>query len=105
MKNSLFWSDVVTRVLSTYVVVIFAMWWSGFIVAMVVNLEWLDLVWYWVRGLPLVAQITVWVLFLPGMVGLWIWESSYPALIRLLAFGGIVGWTALAVSSFLRAVR
>ena len=29
----------------------------------------------------------------------------YPALIRLLAFGGIVGWTLLAVSSFLRAVR
>ena len=60
---------------------------------------------YWVRGLPLVAQIIVWVLFLPGMVGLWTWESSYPAMIRLLAFGGIVGWTALAVSSFLRAVR
>ena len=105
MRDPSFWSDVVTRVLSTYAVVIFVMWWSGFIVAMVVNLEWLDLVWYWVRGLPLVAQITVWVLFLPGMVGLWIWESSYPALIRLLAFGGIAGWTVLAVSSFLRAVR
>ena len=55
MKDPSFWSDVVTRVLSTYAVVIFAMWWGGFIVAMVVN--------------------------------------SYPALIRLLAFGGIVGWT------------
>ena len=45
MKNSLFWSDVVTRVLSTYAVMIFAMWWGGFIVALVVNREWLDLVW------------------------------------------------------------
>ena len=108
MKELSFWSDVtssVTRVLSTYAVVIFAMWWGGFIVALVVNREWLDLVWNWVRGLPLVAQITVWVLFLPGMVGLWIWEYSYPALIRILAFGGIVGWTVLAVSSFLRTVR
>ncbi len=68
MRDPSFWSDVVTRVLSTYAVVIFAMWWSGFIVAMVVNLEWLDLVWYWVRGLPLVAQIIVWVLFLPSML-------------------------------------
>ena len=69
MRDPSFWSDVVTRVLSTYAVVIFVMWWSGFIVAMVVNLEWLDLVWYWVRGLPLVAQIIVWVLFLPLHVG------------------------------------
>ena len=105
MRDPSFWGDVVTRILSTYTVVIFAMWWSGFIVALVVNLEWLDLVWYWVRGLPLVAQIIVWVLFLPGMVGLWTWESSYPAMIHLLAFGGIVGWTALAVSSFFRVVR
>jgi hypothetical protein len=39
------------------------------------------------------------------MVGLWIWESSWPAFLRLLAFAGIVGWTLLAVSSFVRAVR
>ena len=48
-------------------------------------------------GLELGARLALcrtdhrWVLFLPGMVGLWIWESSYPAMIRLLAFGGIVG--------------
>jgi len=44
-------------------------------------------------------------LFLPIMVGLWIWESSWPALGNLLGFAGIVGWTLLAVSGFLRAVR
>jgi hypothetical protein len=105
MRDSSFWSDVVTRVLRTYAIVIFAILWIGFIVALVVNRAWLDLVWNWARALPLVAQIIVWVLFLPGMAGLWIWESSWPVLVRLLAFGGIIGWTVLAVSSFLRAAR
>ena len=105
MRDPSFWSDVVTRVLNTYAIVTFAVLWVGFAIALVVNREWLDLLWNWVRALPSVAQIIVWVLFLPSMVGLWIWESSWPALVRLLAFGGIVGWTLLAVFNFLRSVR
>ncbi len=105
MRDSSFWSVTVPRVLSTYAIVIFAMLWVGFAIALVVNREWLDLLWNWVRALPSVAEIIVWVLFLPIMTGLWIWESSWPALVRLLAFAGIVVWTLLAVSSFLRAVR
>jgi len=105
MRDSSFWSVTVPRVLSTYAIVIFAMLWVGFAIALVVNREWLDLLWNWVRALPSVAEIIVWVLFLPIMVGLWIWESSWPALGHLLAFAGIVVWTLLAVSSFLRAVR
>ena len=105
MRDSKFWSVTVARVLSTYAIVIFALLWVGFAIALVVNPEWLDWLWNWVRALPSVAEIIVWVLFLPIMVGLWIWESSWPALVRLLAFAGIVGWTLLAVSSFLRAVR
>ncbi len=105
MRDSSFWSVIVTRVLSTYAIVIFAMLWVGFAIALVVNREWLDLLWNRVQALPSVAKIIVWVLFLPGMVGLWIWESSWPDLVRLLAVAGIVVWTLVAVSSFLRAVR
>ena len=105
MRDSPFWSVTVPRVLSTYAIVIFAMLWVGFASALVVNREWLDLLWNWVRALPSVVEIIVWVLFLPIMAGLWIWESSWPALVRLLALAGIVVWTLLAVSSFLRAVR
>jgi hypothetical protein len=105
MSDSTFWDVTVPRVLSTYAVVIFAVLWVGFVIALVVNRDWLDLLWNWVRALPTVAEIIVWVLFLPIMVGLWIWESSWPALVRLLTFAGIVAWTILAVSSFLRAVR
>jgi hypothetical protein len=105
MRDSSFWSVLVTRVLSTYAIVIFAMLWVGFAIALVVNREWLNLLWNWVQALPSVAKIIVWVLFLPGMVGLWIWESSWPDLLRLLAFIGIVVWTLVAASSFLRAVR
>jgi len=105
MRDSSFWSVTVPRVLSTYAIVIFAMLWVAFAIALVVNREWLDLLWNWVRALPSVAEIIIWLLFLPIMVGLWIWESSWPALIHLLAFAGIVVWTLLAVSSFLRAGR
>ena len=105
MRDSSFWSVTVPRVLSTYAIVIFTMLWVGFAIALVVNREWLDLLWNWVQALPSVAEIIVWVLFLPIMVGLWIWESSWPDLVHLLAFAGIVVWTLLAVSSFLRAVR
>jgi hypothetical protein len=104
MRDSSFWNVAATRVLSTYAVVIFATLWIGFTIAMVVDPEWLDLLWNWVRALPFVAETIVWVLFFPIMVGLWICESSWSTLVRLLASGGIVVWTLLAVSSFLRAV-
>ena len=105
MRDSSFWNVTVPRVLSTYAIVIFAMLWIGFAIALVVNREWLDLLWNWVQALPSVAKIIVWALFLPIMVGLWIWGSSWSILGNLLAFAGIVVWTLLAVSSFLRAVR
>ena len=105
MNDSSFWNITVPRVLSAYAVLTFAILWVGFAIALIVNPEWLDLLWNWVRALPSVAEIIVWVLFLPIMTGLWIWESSWPALVRLLAFAGIVVWTLFAVSSFLRAVR
>jgi hypothetical protein len=105
MRDSSFWNVTVPRVLGTYAVLIFAILWVGFAIALVVNREWLDLLWNWVRALPLVPEIILWVVFLPIMVGLWIWESSWPALVRLLASAGIVVWTVLAVSSFVRAVR
>jgi hypothetical protein len=105
MRDSSFWSVTLPRVLSTYAIMMFAMLWVGFAIALVVNREWLDLLWNWVKALPSVAEIIIWVLFLPIMVGLWIWESSWPALVRLLACAGMGVWTLLAVSSFSRAVR
>ena len=105
MRDSSFSSELVPRVLGTYAILIFAVLWVGFAVALVVNREVLDLLWSWVQALPSVAEVIVWVLFLPIMVGLWIWVSSWPDLVRLLAFAGIVVWTLLAVSSFARTVR
>jgi hypothetical protein len=105
MRDSSFWSVTVRRVLSTYAIVIFAILWVGFAIALVVNRELLDLLWNWVRALPAVAEIIIWLLFLPIMVGLWIWESSGSAIVHILALAGIVVWTTLAVYSFFQAVR
>ena len=97
-------SLTVRRVLSIYAIVIFAILWVGFAIALVGNREWLDLLWNWVRAFPTVAEIIIWVLFLPIMVGLWVWESSTSTLVHFLGLTGIVIWTTLAVYSFFQAV-
>ena len=105
MSDSSFWRVAFTRVLNIYSIVIFLILWIGFAVALAVNPEWLDLLWNWVRGLPLLVEIVVWVLFLPIVIGLWIWTSSGPVLLRLLGAAGIVGWTVVAVVNFVRVVK
>ena len=102
MKEASFWNDFVPRTMNTYCIVIFVLLWVGFAIALLVNQEWLDLLWNSVRGLPLVWEIIVWIVLLPAMVLLWIWQSSWPALLRALGFAGIAGWTLLAASSFFR---
>ena len=105
MSDSTFWDVTVPRVLGTYANVIFLVLWVGFIAALVVNREWLDVLWNWAQALPIVARIIVWVLFLPILVGLWIWESTWSVLGRLVGFAGIVAWTLLAVTSLIRDFR
>ena len=105
MRDSAFWDITVPRVMTIFANVIFAMLWVGFIIAIALNREWLDVLWGWVQELPLVPKIIVWVLFLPILVGLWIWESSWPILGRMAGLVGIVAWTILAVNSFYKLFR
>lgn len=105
MKDSTFWDVTLPRGMTIYANLVFLILWVGFIVALVVNREWLDVVWNLVQALPLVPKIIAWVLFLPIMVGLWIWESSWSTLGNLLGFAGIVGWTLLAVSGIFKYFR
>jgi hypothetical protein len=105
MSETSFWNDTFAKILTLYANLIFVVLWVGFVIALIVNRLWLDQLWIWVGGLPLVPRIIVWVLILPIMVGLWIWESSWPTLGRIVGFAGIVGWTLLAVSSVFRNFR
>lgn len=105
MTETSFWNDLVTKTLTIYANVIFALLWIGFALALVVNQEWLDMLWNWAQALPPVTRIIVWLVFLPVLVGLWIWESSWPFLGRLAGLTGIVGWTLLAVNSWFKAFR
>jgi hypothetical protein len=103
--ESSFWDITVPRVLTIYANVIFVVLWTGFIIALVVNREWLDVLWNWAQALPWVPKIIVWMIFLPIMVSLWIWESSWPALGRLGGFTGIAAWTLVAVFNLFRVFR
>jgi hypothetical protein len=105
MRETSFWNDIISRTMTIYANLIFVVLWVGFVIALVVNREWLDEIWIWVQTLPSVPKIIVWALFLPIMVGLWIWESSWPALGRLVGFAGIVAWTLLAVYSIFKFFR
>ena len=105
MKDSTFWAVTVPRVMSVYANTIFMVLWVGFVIALIVNREWLDVLWNWVQALPLAPKIIIWVIFTPIMAGLWIWESAWPVLGRLVGFTGIVAWTLLAVSSLIKAFR
>ena len=91
--------------MTIYANAIFVVLWVGFVIALVANREWLDVLWNWAQTLPLVPKIIVWMVFLPIMAGLWIWESSWPALGRLVGFAGIVAWTLVAVSNLFRVFR
>lgn len=105
MRNSTFWEVTVPRAMSIYANVIFVVLWVGFAIALIVNREWLDVLWNWAQALPLAPKIIAWVLFMPVMAGLWIWESSWPALGRLAGLAGIAVWTLVAVSSLYKAFR
>ena len=105
MKDSTFWAVTVPRVMSVYANAIFMVLWVGFVIALVVNREWLDVIWGWVQALPLAPKIITWVIITHIMVGLWIWESSWSIPARLVGFTGIVAWTLLAVSSLTKTFR
>ena len=105
MRDSIFWTVTVPRVMSVYANAVFVVLWVGCVTALVVNREWLDVLWNWVQALPLVPKTIIWLIFTPITVGLWIWESSWPILGRLVGFTGIVAWTLLAVSSLYKAFR
>ena len=104
MRDSTFWDVTVPRVMNIYATAVFLILWVGFILALILNRGWLDLIWQWVQALPLVPRIIVWLVFLPIMVGLWAWESSWPLIPQLGVLAGIVVWTILAVYSFFRYV-
>jgi len=105
MRDTIFWDVTVPRAMTIYANVIFVALWVGFVLALVVNREWLDVLWNWAQALPLVPKVIVWMVFLPVTVGLWIWQSSWPVLGRLLGFTGIVAWTLVAVANLFRVFR
>ena len=59
MRDSVFWDITVPRVMTIYANVVFVVLWVGFIVALVVNREWLDMLWHWAQALPLLPLVCV----------------------------------------------
>lgn len=105
MRESAFWGVTVPKLMNIYASTIFALLWIGFIVALIVNQEWLHMAWTWAQSLPLVLRILAWIFLTPVMVLLWVWQSSWSLLGRVAGFAGIVGWTLIAVWNLFRTFR
>ena len=89
-------ADAVPVLVSSGVaLVIFAVLWAGFGVALVRDRSRLDDAWRWVRGLPLIVQALVWLVFLPVLAGLWVWRTAWPLVGRVVMIGGLAGWSLL----------
>jgi hypothetical protein len=74
---------------------IFALLWAAFGVALVRDRSRLDDAWQWLRGLPWIVQALAWLLFLPVLVGLRVWRAGWPLVGRLVTIGGLAGWSLL----------
>ena len=105
MKDSSFWDVTVPRLMSSYANLVFAVLWIGFFIALIVNREWLSMLWNWVQALPAVPRIFIWVVLTPVMVLLWVWESSWSTLGQIASYAGVVAWTFLAISGLVKAFR
>lgn len=67
--------------------------WGAFTYLVFTDPARIDAVWTWLRGLPLVLQLTFWALGLPFMVALWIWENAWALPVRALLVASIGVWT------------
>lgn len=99
MRNAKTWEVVLARGLTIYANLVFAVLWIGFVLALIFNREWLDVVWVWVQAQPMFLRVVIWILILPIMFGLWVWESSWPFWQQLLGLLGLGIWTSLALDS------
>ena len=97
--------DWIRAALTLYSIVIFTILWIGFAVALLVERRWIDDLWVWLKDLPIAFQIVLWILLLPITIGLWIWHSGWATPFKLVGLGGVVVWTAVAISSFAGLVR
>jgi hypothetical protein len=69
MRDAQSWNDAISKGMSLYAGLIFAVLWVGFLIALLANREWLNQVWSVVQALPPVPRLMVWVMLLPIMVG------------------------------------
>lgn len=89
-------ANLITWLVSSGVaLVLFAVLWIAFGVAIVTNQGGLDAAWAWLRDQHIIVQGLAWLLFLPVTIGLWIWETGWPFLLRLVLVGGLAFWSIL----------
>jgi hypothetical protein len=105
MRDASFWKDFISKSLTIYANLIFAVLWIGVLLTLILNREWPKEIWSWTQALPPIPGLIVWVFLLPIMAALWIWESSWPSFGRLVGFAGIAAWTFLAIYSIYKYFR
>ncbi len=80
---------------SGLLLLVFAVLWAVFGVALVRDPARLSGAWTRLRGRPLAVQLAAWLLFLPVLAGLWVWRARWPLGARLAVIAGLAGWNLL----------
>ena len=61
--------------------------------------------WAWLQGLDTILAVVAWLAILPIAVFLWAWQADLEALYFALVVVALAGWTFIAWSGSLRAIR
>jgi hypothetical protein len=70
--------------------------WAGFFALL--GADWIDLVWSWLRELPLLVELLLWVALFPWLLGAAVWTSSLGAWLRvLLVLAFALGWSLVSL--------
>jgi hypothetical protein len=70
--------------------------WAGFFALLAADR--IEVVWSWVRDLPLLAELVLWVALFPWLLGAAVWTSSWagwPRLLLVLTFA--LGWSLASI--------
>lgn len=87
---------------SVYASLVFVLLWTFVAAAALTDGTLLADTWAWLTGLGTIAAILVWLAILPVAVFVWAWQTQLEPLWMTLVMFGLVVWTAVAFSGFLR---
>ena len=95
---------VLEVIFSIYAVVVFIVLWIYVAAAVFTDGELIADTWAWLDGLDVIPAVIVWMAILPVAIFTWAWQADLSPIAMALVVLILIGWTAVAFWSPLRAL-